>query len=85
MDAFVEDELGPRNLIMADVVLAEERVEVEVGDDLGESIVLLNILGDVGLVGVGIDLVVAVVLLSEVDHLQQDVELLLILHPGAFC
>lgn len=70
---------------MRNVVLVQERLKVVVGDDLAEAIVSFDVLGDVCLVGGGVDSVIAVILLSEVDHLQQDIQLLLILHPGAFC
>ena len=66
---------------MGDVVLLEEFFQVEVGDDLAEPVILLNVFADVGLVGVSIDAIVAIVLFGEVNHLQQNIELLLVLHP----
>ena len=63
---------------MGDGVFFEESIEVVGGDDLCESIVLLNVFIDLCFVGVGIDFVIAIEFLGEVDHLQQNVELLLI-------
>ena len=78
MDTFLEDEFGPGDFFVGDRVFFEEGVEVVGGNDLGESIVLLNVFIDLCFVGVGIDFVIAIEFLGEVDHLQQNVELLLI-------
>lgn len=67
MHPLFEYELGPGDLVMRDVVLLEEVVEFEVGDDLGESVVLLDVFGQLGLVCGRVYSVVAVVFLGEVD------------------
>ena len=79
MDAFFENEFGPGHLFVWDGVFFEEGVEVVARDDLGESIVLLDVFIDLCFVGGGIDFVVAVEFFGEVDHLQQNVQLLFIL------
>ena len=73
MDSLFEDEFGPGDFLVGDGVFFEEGIKVVGGNDLGEPIVLLNVFIDLCFVGVGIDFVVAVEFLGEVDHLQQNV------------
>lgn len=74
--------LGPRYFFVGDGVFFDEVLQVVVGGDLAELVVLFEELGDLALVGVLIDFIGGVELLDEVHHPEDAVDLLFVLDLG---
>ena len=54
---------------------SDELVKGEVGDDLCESIILVDELGDLCFIGSTVDFIVAVILFDKVDHSEEYIAL----------
>lgn len=80
-DSLFDDVLGPRYVLVGNVVLLLKILQIVVRSDLAELAVFFEKLGDLIFVGGLVDFVGAVELFNEVHQPQDAVDLFLVLQP----